>query len=86
METLSATEARKQLFSLLQEGKSVEIRHPKNSMVLLPKMEFDRLWRAMINQEIDEALERAKGQSRYTTEEVETMVAEVLSKKGFQNG
>ncbi|MBF0236697.1 MAG: hypothetical protein HQM12_03255 [SAR324 cluster bacterium] len=79
METITATEARKQFFHLIQEGKMIEISHPKNHMIMINKTDYNRLWQAMIIQEMDEALERAKGQKRYSTEELECMMAEILN-------
>lgn len=79
MRTITATEARKQLFQILKEGKRVEIQHPKNSMVLLAKEELDALETELLMKEMDEAL--AQPHKWYTSEQVDAMLAEVLKRK-----
>lgn len=78
MRAITATEARKHIFQLIKDGEKVEIRHPQRSMILVSKDEFDQLEKEIFMREMDDALERAKGQKRYTTEQVEAMLVEVL--------
>ncbi|MGK5094045.1 hypothetical protein WDW89_18780 [Deltaproteobacteria bacterium TL4] len=86
MRVMNATEVRKQWFQIIREGEEVEITHPERTMALIPKEELDEknrlineLEKQLLVKEMDEAL--AKPHKWYTTEQVEAMLAEVLSKK-----
>ena len=81
MQTITATEARNHIFQLIKAGHRVEIKHPLRSMILVKKDEFDKMEKELFMKEMDEALARAKGQKRYTTEQVEAMLVEVLGEK-----
>jgi len=82
MQTITATEARNHIFQLIKKGHRVEIKHPQRSMILISKDEFDKMEKELFMKEMDDALTRAKGQKRYTTEQVEIMLAEVLGEGG----
>lgn len=86
MRTLNATEARKQWFQIIRAGEEVEITHPERTMALVPKESLEKrdqlieqLERELLIREMDEAL--AKPHKWYTTEQVEAMLAEVLSQQ-----
>ena len=84
MRTITATEARKQLFQILKEGKRVEIQHPKNSMVILTKEELESLENELLMKEMDEAL--AQPHQWYTSQQVDAMLAEVLKRRKEHHG
>lgn len=75
MEKLTATQARKELLSLVRNGTPVEIQHRENTMVLVPKTLWKQINDDLVNRQMDEAL--AQSQKRYTSEEVDAMLAEV---------
>ena len=81
MRTLNVTEARRQFSEIINSGETVEVQHPRHPVVILPKAKFQVLEDELLIKEMDEALERAKGQRRYTSEEVDAMMAEILSRK-----
>ena len=82
MKSLTATEARKSLFQIIKEGQRVEIKHPMTPMIILPKQELEQMENELFRKQMEEALQKAKGQKRYTTEQVEAMLAEVLGEEG----
>lgn len=75
MEKITATEARKELLSLVRNGTPVEIQHRENTMVLVPKNLWKQINDELVNRQMDEAL--AKSHKRYTSEQVDAMLAEV---------
>ncbi|MBF0351147.1 MAG: hypothetical protein HQM11_08940 [SAR324 cluster bacterium] len=55
----------------------VEVRNPKKTVVILPKEKFLELEKQAIILEAMEAIEKSKGKKKYTSAEVESMLAEV---------
>ena len=80
METYSVTEARRQFSQIINSGKTIEVKHPKHPIIIIPKEKFQALEDELLMREMDEALERAKGQKRYTSDEVDAMMAEILNR------
>lgn len=80
MQSYNVTEARKQFSQIINSGKTVEIKHPQNPVIIIPKDDFQAMEDELLMREMDEALERAKGQKWYTSEEVDAMMAEILSR------
>ena len=76
MRTITATEARNQIFQIANAGQRVEITHPKHTMVLLPKEELEQLELKLLDYEMQRIL--SSGQKKYTGVEVEAMLAEVM--------
>ncbi len=83
MKTLTTTQVRNNIFNIIKNGENIEIKHPVRSMVIVDKAEYEKMFKALVNQEMDDALEKAKGEKRYSTEEVDLMLAKVL---GEDNG
>ncbi len=53
----------------------------RNDMIPINKKNFQKLEIALINAEMDLAELKAKGQPKYTTEQVETMLEKVIIQK-----
>lgn len=91
MRIMNATEVRKQWFQLLRSGEAVEIKHAERTMALVPKEALEKkdqlieeLEKQLLIKEMDEAL--SKPHKWYTTQQVEAMLAEVLSRKEEKRG
>ncbi|MGK5095169.1 hypothetical protein WDW89_24560 [Deltaproteobacteria bacterium TL4] len=80
METYSVTEARRQFSQIINSGETIEVTHPKHPIIIIPKEKFQALEDELLMREMDEALERAKGQKRYTSDEVDAIMAEILNR------
>ena len=75
MESITATEARKEIYNLLKAKKRVEIKHKNGTMVMIPKEEFDQLERESLAFEMDHIIAT---QEKFTSEEVNAMLATVM--------
>ena len=75
METISVSEARKQLYGFIREQKSVEIKYRTGSMILLPKEEYQKMEIGLLDAEM-ERIKRT--QRRIPAKEVEQRIAKVL--------
>ena len=78
MLNVTASQLRVDIFKLLKANQPFEVKHHNNSFVVLPKREYDEMYKAMVVKEYKEAMEEASGQERYTSEEVDAMLAKVL--------
>jgi len=85
MRTYNVTEAREHFSSILNSGEIVEVAHPKHPAIIMPKEKFQALEDEWLMREMDEALERAKDQKRYTSEEVDAVMDEMLSHQTSKN-
>ena len=82
MEALNVSETRKNLSKILLEGKPVEVKHPKTSAVILPKVAWEKKEQRIKDLEIELLMKEmdlaeARHEKKYTTEEVEAMLQEV---------
>ncbi len=75
MQVITATKARKEIYSLIKAKKRVEIRHKEGSVVMLPKEELERIEKEALAFEMDQI--RAT-QKKYSNDEVNAMLAEVM--------
>ncbi len=76
MQSMNATQARKEIYNLIKAQKRIEIRHKEGAMVLLPKEELDRLERDALAYEMDQI--RAS-EEKFTDEQVNAMLAKVMN-------
>ena len=79
MEIMNVAEARKNISKIIHSGTIVEIRHPKTSVVILPKEEWEDKERQIKNLELALLMKEmdvveAQNNPKYTTEEVEQIV------------
>ena len=76
METLTVTETRQQLTQIIKEGKSIEIDHPSQKMILMPKSELEKLQTELLIAKAERIV--ASNAKKYTTAEVDAMLEGVL--------
>ena len=81
MEEYNVRETRENLSKIFKSGKTVSVNHPTNPVIIMPKEKYLEWEKELMNLQMD--LAEAKSRKKYSTAEVEAMIAEV---KGSQNG
>lgn len=75
MEIFNVRDARENLSKIFKSKKIVEIRHPTHPVVIMPKDQFQAMEDELMMLQMDIA--EATSKKKYSTEEVEAMIAEV---------
>ena len=81
MEAYNVRETRKNLSKIFKSGKMVTIKHPTHPVIIMPQEQYFELEKEIMSLQMD--LAEAISKKKYSTEEVEAMIAQV---KGRQNG
>ncbi|MGK5094515.1 hypothetical protein WDW89_21185 [Deltaproteobacteria bacterium TL4] len=81
MLTLTIKEAKKSFSKILNDQKTVAVKNPTHTSVIVPFSYFQELERAAIILESRQSMEEAKGQKRYSDEEVDQLIAKVLEEQ-----
>ena len=79
METYNVRETRENLSKIFKSGKTIEVRHPTHPVYIVPKDTYLELERELMNLQMD--LAEARSRKKYSTEEVEAMIAQVMENK-----
>ncbi|MGK5093874.1 hypothetical protein WDW89_17910 [Deltaproteobacteria bacterium TL4] len=79
MELMNVSEARKNFSKIVVSGETVEVRHPKTTVMILPKSEWEEKERQIKNLELALLMKEmdrveALNNPTYTTEQVEQLV------------
>ena len=74
MEIYSVTDARRRFSQIINSGETVEVKHPNHPVIIIPKEKYQALEDEILMLEMDEALKKAEGQKRYSSEEVDAMM------------
>ncbi|MEE2716106.1 MAG: hypothetical protein VX610_01645 [SAR324 cluster bacterium] len=75
MEAYTVRKTREHLSQIFKSGKTIEIKHPTNPAILMPKERYLELEKELVNLQMDVA--EAQCQKKYSTEQVEAMIAQV---------
>ncbi|MBF0240709.1 MAG: hypothetical protein HQM12_23675 [SAR324 cluster bacterium] len=81
MQTITVTEFKKEVSTIINNRKTVIIKNPKNSSVILPYDQFIEMEKKAMIQEALEIIEQNKGKKRYTDEEVDQMLDAVFNSR-----
>lgn len=76
MQTLTATQTKKDFYTILKATKMVEVKHKEGNSVMLSKVKFDKMGTEFIKFEIEKTL--ASGQKILSGKAVESRIAKVL--------
>ncbi|MGK5093907.1 hypothetical protein WDW89_18075 [Deltaproteobacteria bacterium TL4] len=82
MEVYKISEARKNFSKIMSLGYPIEIKSPQEEVVVLPKSRYLEMEMKLVNTEMDLAELRQQGKPKYTTEQVEAMLAAVRNNNG----
>ena len=77
MRALSATQVRKDFYSILKEKKTIEVKYKEGNAIILSKEEFEKMESQILKTEIEKVIN--SGQKILSDEEVKVMVNEVLN-------
>lgn len=81
MEEYNVRETRENLSKIFKSGKTVTVKHPTNPVIIMPQGKYLELEKELMNLQME--LAEARSRKKYSTEEVETMIAQV---KGQHDG
>ncbi len=79
MEVFNVRQTRENLSKIFKSGKIVEVKHPTHPVMIVPKDQFQAMQDELMMLQMDIA--EANSKRKYTTEEVEAMIARIKEQK-----